>query len=172
MKFRAASLIALTCLAGCSSFPYNSIPGPIGTVTAATGLPSETRNNRPYILAKHSNIYIGDIISTDKRSPVGLALVPGQTIEYYNEQFSLTDQKNCIGLAEAQKPSREKTTWRSLMDIKSHLSLEETPKRLLISSTIVPLVVVNYHFACLYDSSARPSTSLNCGIGCSTKFKF
>ena len=81
MIFRAACLIALTCLAGCSSFPYNSIPGPIGTITAAAGLPSVTRNNRPYILAKHSKIYIGDIISTDKRSAVGLALVSGQTID-------------------------------------------------------------------------------------------
>ena len=81
MIFRAACLIALTCLAGCSSFTYNSIPGPIGTITAAAGLPSVTRNNRPYILAKHSKIYIGDIISTDKRSAVGLALVSGQTID-------------------------------------------------------------------------------------------
>ncbi|MDC0067734.1 hypothetical protein OAL10_02925 [Gammaproteobacteria bacterium] len=40
-----------------------------------------TRNNRPYILAKHSKIYIGDVIGTDKRSAIGLALVSGQTID-------------------------------------------------------------------------------------------
>ena len=66
--FRVACLIALTCLAGCSSLPYNSIPGPIGTVTIAAGLPAVTRNNQPYILAEQSKIYIGDIISTDERS--------------------------------------------------------------------------------------------------------
>ena len=81
MIFRAACLIALSCLVGCSSLPYNSISGPIGTITAATGLPSVTRNNRPYILAKHSKIYIGDIIGTDKRSAIRLALVSGQTID-------------------------------------------------------------------------------------------
>ena len=81
MIFRATCLIALTCLTGCSSLPYNSISGPIGTITAATGLPSVTRNNRPYILAKHSKIYIGDVIGTDKRSAIGLALVSGQTID-------------------------------------------------------------------------------------------
>ncbi|MDG1230773.1 MAG: hypothetical protein P8P91_00795 [Pseudomonadales bacterium] len=61
--------------------PYNSISGPIGTITTAVGLPSVTRNNRPYILAKHSKIYIGDIIGTDKRSAIRLALVSGQTID-------------------------------------------------------------------------------------------
>jgi hypothetical protein len=81
MIFRAACLIALTCVAGCSSFRYNSIPGPIGTITATAGLPAVTRNNRPYILAKHSKIYSGDIISTDERSTAGLALVSGQTID-------------------------------------------------------------------------------------------
>jgi hypothetical protein len=81
MIFRAACLIALSCLVGCSSLPYNSISGPIGTITTAVGLPSVTRNNRPYILAKHSKIYIGDIIGTDKRSAIRLALVSGQTID-------------------------------------------------------------------------------------------
>jgi len=81
MIFRAACLIALSCLPGCSSLPYNSISGPIGTITTAVGLPSVTRNNRPYILAKHSKIYIGDIIGTDKRSAIRLALVSGQTID-------------------------------------------------------------------------------------------
>ena len=81
MIFRAAWLIILTCLAGCSSLPYNSIPGPIATVTKATGLPAVTRNNQPYILAEQSQIYIGDIISTDARSTAGLALVSGQTID-------------------------------------------------------------------------------------------
>ena len=55
--------------------------GPNWDDTAATGLPSVTRNNRPYILAKHSKIYIGDVIGTDKRSAIGLALVSGQTID-------------------------------------------------------------------------------------------
>jgi hypothetical protein len=80
MMFWAACLIALTCVAGCTSLPYNSIPGPIGTITTAAGLPAVTRNNRPYILAEQSKIYIGDIISTDERSAAGLALVSGQII--------------------------------------------------------------------------------------------
>ena len=79
--FRVARLNALTCLAGCSSLPDNSIPGPIGTVTIAAGLPAVTRNNQPYILAEQSKIYIGDIISTDERSTAGLALVSGHTID-------------------------------------------------------------------------------------------
>jgi hypothetical protein len=79
--FRVACLIALTCLPGCSSLPDNSIPGPIGTVTIAAGLPAVTRNNKPYILAEQSKIYIGDIISTDERSTTGLALVSGHTID-------------------------------------------------------------------------------------------
>jgi hypothetical protein len=80
MTFKTACLIALSCLTGCTSLPYNSIPGPIGTVTAAAGLPAVKRNNQPYILAEQSKIYIGDIISTDERSTAGLTLVSGQII--------------------------------------------------------------------------------------------
>jgi hypothetical protein len=81
MTFRVACLIALTCLAGCTSLPYRSIPGPMGTVTYAKGLPAVTRNNQPYILAEQSKIYIGDIVSTDERSTARLTLVSGQIID-------------------------------------------------------------------------------------------
>jgi|GEM_PF-780619 len=81
MIFRAAWLITLACLAGCSSFSHNSILGPIGTITVTAGIPAVTRSNRPYILAKHSKVYIGDIISTDQRSTARLVLVSGQTID-------------------------------------------------------------------------------------------
>ncbi|MGV0036296.1 MAG: hypothetical protein ACNYPE_15595 [Candidatus Azotimanducaceae bacterium WSBS_2022_MAG_OTU7] len=50
-------------------------------MTKTKGLPAVTRNNQLYILAKQSQIYIGDIISTDERSTVSLALVSGQTID-------------------------------------------------------------------------------------------
>lgn len=81
MIFRAGWLVTLICLQGCSSFSYNSIPGPIGKITLTAGIPAVTRNNRPYILAKHSTVYIGDIISTDRRSTATLVLVSGQTID-------------------------------------------------------------------------------------------
>ncbi len=81
MIFRAAWLITFTCLAGCSSFSYHSIPGPIGTITVTAGIPAVTRSNRPYILAKHSKVYIGDLISTGQRSTARLVLVSGQTID-------------------------------------------------------------------------------------------
>ncbi len=80
MMFKAASLIALIWVAGCSSLPYQSLSGPIATVKSAAGLPGVTRNNQPYILAEQSKIYIGDIISTDERSTARLALVSGHTI--------------------------------------------------------------------------------------------
>lgn len=139
MIFRAACLIALTCLAGCYSLPYNSISGPIGTITAATGLPSVTRNNQPYILAKHSKIYIGDIIATGNRSAIGLALISGQTINIppqsqwlvINMSTNGVDYKSSSGLAQGALQMKGRG---------------DTPHEFIVRTAIAELQTLSEHF--------------------------
>ena len=53
----------------------------IGYVSQSTGFPSVLRNSRPYILAEKSQIFPGDVISTDEQSLVRVELTAANEIK-------------------------------------------------------------------------------------------
>lgn len=64
-------------LSGCSTYrPYVVPEFSIGSIVAAKGQPSVLRNSRPYIVANQSQIYPGDVLTTDDQSFVHLSLGP------------------------------------------------------------------------------------------------
>jgi hypothetical protein len=82
MRPWVVGLLTVTLLTGCSTYePYVISTTPIGTVTRSTGFPSVMRNARPYILAQQSQLYQGDIVTTDEQSLVTLRLASGATVE-------------------------------------------------------------------------------------------
>lgn len=67
--------------AGCNYYDsYVVSTEPVGEVVESTGFPAILRNARPYMLAKGSKIYPGDIVSTDEQSLVVLGLETGITL--------------------------------------------------------------------------------------------
>lgn len=74
---RGAWLCLLTALllAGCTPADQSgNTARAVGLVTSSTGFPSVQRNSRPYILARQSTLFAGDVVTTDEQSLIDFTL--------------------------------------------------------------------------------------------------
>lgn len=82
MTRQVTCLFLLILLSACSHYePYVISTTPIGVVAASTGFPSVLRNARPYMLDEQSQLYQGDVITTDEQSLVHINFNSGATLE-------------------------------------------------------------------------------------------
>lgn len=81
---RAALLLLVTLVfSGCQTQTQTPTiqtkPQVIGQVTHSTGYPEVIRKNQTYILAAQSRIYLDDILNTDEKSKVHIAMTDGSS---------------------------------------------------------------------------------------------
>ncbi len=93
MTRQVTCLFLLILLSACSHYkPYVISTTPIGMVSASTGFPSVLRNARPYILDEQSQLYQGDVITTDEQSLVHINFNSGATLELGTQSQLLLSQ--------------------------------------------------------------------------------
>jgi hypothetical protein len=90
-------LIAVLATSSCAQqTPFLPVTDAIGQVELADGLPSVTRNSRPYILDEQSLVYAGDLLRTDERSTLTIRLGSGSVISLGPETqllFTVVEQR-------------------------------------------------------------------------------
>ena len=82
MQFKIfASVFFLLLLTGCVGLSYQPLPDDLGQVIHSEGVPQVIRHAQPYILARQSRLFSGDVIITDDHTTATLKLADDSQLE-------------------------------------------------------------------------------------------